>query len=173
MSAPEGVSALGGVCSWGGCLLLRGCLLPGVCVCSRGVSGRHPPEAELSIQLMSGRYASYWNAFLSCHGYSVYFIGLQDCNSPFLGSGPEWTLAVKGAWVIVTARKSLGQGNIFTSVYQEFCSRGGGVPGGDPPGTATAAGGTHPTGMHSCLKLKSVGNPGFARWGRQNFLKTA
>ena len=27
-----------------------------------------------------------------------------------------------------------------------------GVPGGDtPPGTATAAGGTHPTGMHSCL----------------------
>ena len=27
---------------------------------------------------------------------------------------------------------------------------GPGVPGGDPPGTATAAGGTHPTGMHSC-----------------------
>ena len=25
-----------------------------------------------------------------------------------------------------------------------------GVPGGDPP-TATAAGGTHPTGMHSCF----------------------
>ena len=26
------------------------------------------------------------------------------------------------------------------------------VPGGgDPPETATAAGGTHPTGMHSCL----------------------
>ena len=39
--------------------------------------------------------------------------------------------------VIFTARKrSLGQGNIFTSVCQEFCSRGGawsgGVPG-DPP----------------------------------------
>ena len=27
----------------------------------------------------------------------------------------------------------------------------GGVPGGYPPGTATAAGSTHPTGMHSCL----------------------
>ena len=27
---------------------------------------------------------------------------------------------------------------------------GGGVPGGDPPGTATAAGGTHPTGIQSC-----------------------
>ena len=26
----------------------------------------------------------------------------------------------------------------------------GGSPGGDSPGTATAAGGTHPTGMHSC-----------------------
>ena len=26
-----------------------------------------------------------------------------------------------------------------------------GVPGGDPPGTATAVGGNHPTGMHSCF----------------------
>ena len=26
-----------------------------------------------------------------------------------------------------------------------------GVPGGDPPHTATGVGGTHPTGMHSCL----------------------
>ena len=26
-----------------------------------------------------------------------------------------------------------------------------GVPGGDPSPTATAAGGTHPTGMFSCL----------------------
>ena len=86
---------------------------------------------------------------------------------------------------IFTARKrSLGQGNIFIGVCQEFCSQGvclllgecflpgrgcflpqglpsqggvlppGGVPGGDPPGTATAAGGTHPTGMHSCLGFK-------------------
>ena len=28
-----------------------------------------------------------------------------------------------------------------------------GVPGGDPP-TDTAAGGTHPTGMHSCFKVQ-------------------
>ena len=75
----------------------------------------------------------------------------------------------------ITARKrSLEQGNIFTSVCQEFCSqRGGGclvtgcvpgpggvcawsrgvclVPGGVeiPPGMATAAGSTHPTGMYS------------------------
>ena len=26
----------------------------------------------------------------------------------------------------------------------------GGMPGGDPPETATAEGGKHPTGMHSC-----------------------
>ena len=74
--------------------------------------------------------------------------------------------------VIFTARKrSLGQGNNFTSVCHsvhrgcvpapvgclvpgECLVPGGGllpwrVPGGDPP-TATAAGGTHPTGMHSC-----------------------
>ena len=54
------------------------------------------------------------------------------------------------------------EGYVFTPVCQSFCSQGEGcllpggvassrgVPGGDPPGTATAAGGTHPTGMHSC-----------------------
>ena len=30
-----------------------------------------------------------------------------------------------------------------------------GGPGGDPPGTVTAAGGKHPTGMHSCCPLQS------------------
>ena len=38
------------------------------------------------------------------------------------------------------------------------CSGGsaaGGLPGRDPPGTATAAGGTHPTGMHSYHKKNS------------------
>ena len=30
-----------------------------------------------------------------------------------------------------------------------------GGPGGDPLGTATAVGGTHPTGMHSCYLLTS------------------
>ena len=31
----------------------------------------------------------------------------------------------------------------------------GGVPGRDPP-MATAAGGTHPTGMHSCCALNGT-----------------
>ena len=82
---------------------------------------------------------------------------------------------------IFTARKrSLGQGNMFTGVYLStggclvLRGRGRGawswgflvpgvpgsrwgclVPGGlvlETPGTATAAGGTHPTGMHSCVR---------------------
>ena len=66
----------------------------------------------------------------------------------------------------------LGQGYVFTRVCDSVHGLGGawpggvpgpggawsrgclvlvlGGPGGDPPGTATAAGGTHPTGMHSC-----------------------
>ena len=36
-----------------------------------------------------------------------------------------------------------------------LCS-GGGVPGGEPPLTASAAGGTHPTGMHSCYELNCL-----------------
>ena len=65
----------------------------------------------------------------------------------------------------VTARKrSLGQGNIFTpichSVHRGVPARGGacsrGVPGRDPPRTVTAAGGTHPTGMHSCFWIYLV-----------------
>ena len=33
------------------------------------------------------------------------------------------------------------------------------VHGGDPPETATAAGSTHPTGMHSCFALSSFCKP--------------
>ena len=65
---------------------------------------------------------------------------------------------------LFTARKrSLGQGNMFTGV----CLSTGGMHGPGvhgpgvcvwrrpPPPTATGAGGTHPTGMHSCLKNKT------------------
>ena len=51
---------------------------------------------------------------------------------------------------IFTARKrSLGQGNIFSSVCQEFCSQGEGVPGQVPtPGRYTPPGaGTPPPGQ--------------------------
>ena len=63
---------------------------------------------------------------------------------------------------IITARKrSLGQGNMFTGVCLSTggclvwgVSGLGGVPGEAPP-MATAAGGTQPTGMHSCLEYFS------------------
>ena len=92
------------------------------------------------IWFVSGRYTSYWNAFL------------------------------------LPPAMKLGQGNVFTGICDSVnrgvpapggclvwggaCSRGGwmsgpgGVPGRDPPtnpGTVTAAGGTHPTGMLSCF----------------------
>ena len=77
--------------------------------------------------------------------------------------------------MILTARKrSLEQGNVFT----DLCPQGGerGVcgekvdpkiqrqtlahgPRGTPPApveTDTEAGGTHPTGMHSCFKTKKL-----------------
>ena len=61
-------------------------------------------------------------------------------------------------------QKQLRKSNVFTSVCQEFCPQGRGVhpqadtPGqtppwqadNPPPQMATAADGTHPTGMHSC-----------------------
>ena len=71
--------------------------------------------------------------------------------------------------ILFTTRKpSLGQGNIFSSVCQEFCPQRGstlaGTPpsrytpwAGTPPGSSACkrygqqAGGTHPTGMHSCF----------------------
>ena len=79
--------------------------------------------------------------------------------------------------LVITSRKlSLEQGNIFTpvchSVHRGGLVRGvlsggvpgprgvcyggsapGGVPGGDLPRMGTAEGGTHPTGMHSCVSV--------------------
>ena len=51
--------------------------------------------------------------------------------------------------VITTRKRSLGQGNIFSSVCQEFCSRGGtlaGTPPGryTPQGRYTSPGQVHP-----------------------------
>ena len=83
-------------------------------------------------------------------------------------------------WLFLPPATKLGQGYIFTgvchSVNKEGASsrgvggcflrgvlppRGGVLPPGGvwwrPPGTATAAGGTHPTGMHSSFKNKYMG----------------
>ena len=75
---------------------------------------------------------------------------------------------LKGNAMFTARKRSLGQGNIFRRVCQEFCPQWGGVwsrgvpglggvwsrgGGGDPPRTATASGGTHPTGIHSCIYI--------------------
>ena len=60
-------------CSWGACMVALGghaWLLRGACVvalggvhdCSRG--GMRGIQRDTEIRSMSGRYASYWNAFL-------------------------------------------------------------------------------------------------------------
>ena len=115
--------------------------------------GRHAPRTQAD-GYCSGRYASYWNACL-CLSISEIF-HIHKIIRSFL---------TNSKLIVIARKRSFGRGNIFTSVCQEFCSQrgsalggclvlggsgpGGVVPGGDPP-MATAAGGTHPTGMHSC-----------------------
>ena len=53
------------------------------------------------------------------------------------GPGGAWSQGGGGAWSRGVA-------------WSQGVHGPGGVPGGDPPLTATAAGGMHPTGMHSC-----------------------
>ena len=73
----------------------------------------------------------------------------------------------RNIWLIITARKrSLGQGNIFTSVCQEFCSQGGCLLPGDlvwrcvpPPGGVPHLGG--------CLLLGGASSRGCLLWGGQ------
>ena len=70
VSAPRGVCLLlgGGVCSQGSVSALGGSALweaaPGG-VSQHALRQTPPPgEAKLGIRSMSGRYASYWNAFM-------------------------------------------------------------------------------------------------------------
>ena len=67
-SHDRGGSASKGVClqgryAWGGASGERGCLPPGGSA-SRGVGQTPPPIRYYGIRSTSGRYASYWNAFL-------------------------------------------------------------------------------------------------------------
>ena len=51
--------------------------------------------------------------------------------------------------VFLPPATKLGQGNIFRSVCQEFCSHLGAVHAGRH---RQQAGSTHPTGMHTCFQ---------------------
>ena len=136
--------------------------------------------------------------------------GVYEQNSIVKKCPWRWLRQPKERSLLLTARKrSLGQGNIFTTVchsvhggegrcipaciaggipaclaegglsqhaLQEgvvpaaggLCSGGGGglLPGGEPggdPQVATAAGSTHPTGMHSCNGY-AVADPRGCSW---------
>ena len=67
-------------------------------------------------------------------------------------------LCSKNFSLITAHKQSLWQGYMFTGVClsRGVTGPGGwcqGVPDGDTPQMATAVGGTHPTGMHSCLMI--------------------
>ena len=112
---------------------------------------RPPREADSSIWSMSGRYASYWNAFL-----------FQKCVSRILSTGGclLWGVSAPGGvsapregclvWGGLlpggsSSRGCLVQGGLLLGgAWSGGHSgggawSGGGVPGGDPPQTATAA----------------------------------
>ena len=83
----------------------------------------------------------------SLSSYQIYRLQKHDFNN-----GPYITFA---QFIPFTARKrSLEQGNIFTSVCQEFCSQGGVWSRGcvETP----RDGGMHPTGMHPCSYFSSL-----------------
>ena len=98
-------------------------------------------------------------------------LSLDQCQSTY----SHWLVV----YLLLPAMK-LGQGNIFSGVCQEFCSQEGsallhaGIPPGkgdptgkgDPPHYSACwerygqqVGGTHPTGMHTCLCNFLAGSP--------------
>ena len=73
MSGPGGMSAVPG-----GCLLSGACLLPGGLVLGRGVCSGGAWWRHLRDGHCCGRYASYWNAFLS----NICALNKFICNVP-------------------------------------------------------------------------------------------
>ena len=140
--------------------------LGGGCLHLVGMLGR-PPE-HYKIWSISGRYAAYWNAFLlpPAKKFGQGYVFTCVCYSVHRGwgvGGSQHALQV----VSQHALQQVSRGVVSQHALQVVCqhalqvSRGvsrptpGGYPSmlwDRPPWTATAAGGTHPTGMHSCLE---------------------
>ena len=169
------------------------CLCVCVCVCVCAVAGPVTGYGEgTKHEICRATFGGHSYGDLKGHLLGGGVCGDMTPSSPFSGISGESHYNIPP---FVTARKrSLGQGNIFIGMCQEFCSQvgvsaprgcllqegvcsrgcvcsGGGVcsrgsgsrggpgpggsgprgPGGDTPRTVTAAGGTQPTGMHSCF----------------------
>ena len=114
--------------------------------------------------------AELWKVIqVESYGYTTIFLAdSANLGTSFLVNMLVWvclTTNLLCSSEYLSAATKLGQGNIFRSVCQEFCPRGGGClpaspPRADPPPPPRAdthppaygqrAAGTHPTGMHSC-----------------------
>ena len=89
---------------------------------------------------------------LRCYWWCSIFLSKAECSCLSF-----WSHIIS---MLLPPATKLGQGNIFSSVCQGFCPRGqylGRYPlactppwAGTPPQFVHWAGGTHPTGMHSC-----------------------
>ena len=60
------------------------------------------------------------------------------------------TLIEVSTSIVIAHKRSLGQGNVFTPVCDSVHKEGVSVQGGSLSRDGGRAGGTHPTGMHSC-----------------------
>ena len=154
------------------------CMAGGMCVCVGGgmhCEGVHVWQREGHT---CRRDASYWNAFLLPPTNEVCgkVIFSQACvmNSVQRGDawsqGGAWSCGVPGPGGMPGPRGCLvpGEGLVpggcliqgGEGAWSGGCLVWGRMPGqggrkgGEPPGMATAAGGTHPTGMHSCFEFR-------------------
>ena len=114
-----------------GVYLPEGCL-PRVCVCIPACNGTDTPRTDTCENITFTKYI-YHLEMEVCKGFV--FTGV--CLSR--GRGHVWSGGMRGWW----------------GMHGRGCAwQGGRVAGACVAGeTATAAGGTHPTGMHSCFNL--------------------
>ena len=109
---------------------------------------------DLSLSIMSSAVHGFRD-FSGCSGDGgpgAFIITAGATIQPFFNliTAAADSIFSGGANLLLPPATKLGQGNIFRGVYQEFCSHPGAVHAGRY-GQLEQAGGTHPTGMHTCL----------------------
>ena len=111
-----------------------------------------------------------WAVTIKAFLWKAYIIKGRQCR--WINPTPPVNIIFKD-FRLVIARKEVGA-RLYFHRRLWFCSRGGSAPGGggacsrgwcgDPPEMATAAGGTHPTGMHSCSECFNAQELGEQAW---------
>ena len=85
------------------------------------------------------------NSLLSLNSTEKLYLYLRQIN--YTMRLPSEASLTREVLSFIPSATKLGQGNIFRSVCQEFCSHPGAMHAGR---YGQQAGGTHPTGMHTC-----------------------